>query len=125
MASRNVLVDTSIIIEHLRKLHKNQSVLYKLETGHLLYSSTVVAFELWAGAAQFSKQQEVQELLRLFTVLPFTLEISEQAAQIYRDLRNRTQVIEIRDVFIAATAVVYELPLVTLNVWNLIAICVF
>jgi tRNA(fMet)-specific endonuclease VapC len=84
-------------------------MLYRLETGHILYTSTVVAFELWAGAVQVSKQQEVQELLRLFTILPFHLEIAEQAATIYRDLRNRNQVIEIRDVFIAATAVVYEM----------------
>ncbi len=116
MGHRKVLVDTSIIIEHLRKQQKSQSLLFRLENRQILYTSTVVAFELWAGATPFSKQQEVQELLKLFTILPFHLEIAKQAANIYRDLKGKNQVIEIRDVFIAATAMVYELPLATLNV---------
>ena len=48
-------------------------------------------------------------------VLPFTDAVSIKAAQIYHQLRLSNQMIEFRDILIAATCIVNELPIVTLN----------
>ena len=49
------------------------------------------------------------------SILPFTDAVSIQAAQIYHRLRLSNQMIEFRDIFIAATCIVNELPIATLN----------
>ncbi len=48
-------------------------------------------------------------------VLPFSNEIALKAAEIYHNLKGRNKLIEFRDIFIAATCIVNELPIVTLN----------
>jgi len=37
------------------------------------------------------------------------------AAEVYHDLRKRNKMIEFRDLFIAATAIAHDLPVLTLN----------
>lgn len=50
-----------------------------------------------------------------FQLLPFTDEAAIKAAQIYRQLKKDSLLIEFRDIFIAATCIVNDLPLITLN----------
>ena len=70
MEPGNLLIDTSIIIDHLRKKNKRKSQYYKIfGTG-----------------------------------------------EIYLSLKSENKLIEIKDLFIAATALSHSLPLMTLNV---------
>lgn len=62
-----------------------------------------------------SKDKDVKMLTEDLSVLPFTDAVSIQAAQIYHRLRLSNQMIEFRDIFIAATCIVNELPIATLN----------
>lgn len=115
MATSSVLIDTSIIIEHLRKQNKSKSILYNIVNGHDLYLSTMVEFELYIGATDPQKRREIQEVLAWCIVLPLTSDVAQSAATIYQQLRTKNQLIEIRDILIAATALVHNLPLMTLN----------
>lgn len=63
MATPSVLIDTSIIIEHLRKQNKPKSILYNIVNRYDLYLSTVAEFELYIGATDLQKRREVQEVL--------------------------------------------------------------
>ncbi|MBX6422010.1 type II toxin-antitoxin system VapC family toxin [Thermosulfurimonas sp. F29] len=47
--------------------------------------------------------------------IPFTQEIAKRSAEIYKRLKANNQLIEFRDIFIGATALEMELPLITLN----------
>lgn len=58
---------------------------------------------------------EVSVLAQELTILPFDSVAAEKAAEIYLDLRHRGMMIEFRDIFIAATALVHNLPIKTLN----------
>lgn len=49
------------------------------------------------------------------SILPFDDTVAQRAAEIYHDLRKRNQLIEFRDIFIAATCLVHGLPIATLN----------
>lgn len=116
MATSHLLIDTSIFIEHLRKQNRQKSILYNIVGDYLLYTSTVVEFELYTGAIDNQKRYDVQALLSWSTVLPLTSDIAQRAAAIYRQLRADNQLIEMRDILIAATALNHSLPLMTLNV---------
>jgi predicted nucleic acid-binding protein len=115
MDRSRVLIDTSIIIEHLRKQNRRRSILYRVVGAYDLFTSTVVEFELYAGAADAQKQHDVQEILNWCTLLPFTSDVAVAAGTIYRNLRATNHLIEIRDILIAATALTSGLPLMTLN----------
>jgi tRNA(fMet)-specific endonuclease VapC len=48
-------------------------------------------------------------------ILPFTKPVAEKSAEIYHSLRLKNKMIEFRDIFIAATAIVHDLPILTHN----------
>jgi len=47
--------------------------------------------------------------------LPLTSIVADQAATIYQLLKSKNQLIEMRDIFIAAMALVEDLPILTRN----------
>lgn len=61
------------------------------------------------------KEADVLAITESFTILPFTDSVAQKAAEIYHKLRLNNQMIEFRDIFIAATCIVNELPIITLN----------
>ena len=50
MGNQNVMIDTSIIIDHLRKKNKKKSILFKIVDLYNFHLSIIVEFELFAGA---------------------------------------------------------------------------
>jgi tRNA(fMet)-specific endonuclease VapC len=67
------------------------------------------------GANTLEKQNDIKLITDDIQVLPFTDEIAIKAAQLYHQLKQQNLMIEFRDIFIAATCLVTDLPLVTLN----------
>ncbi len=115
MESSELLIDTSIIIEHLRKTDKRRSILFNLPEKTSLFVSSVTMFELLAGATDTAKQKDVHTILDGIAVLPFDVASAEEAGKLYRELNATNRLIEIRDIFIAATARANGLPIMTLN----------
>ncbi len=115
MAHPHIVIDTSIIIDHLRKRNKRKSILFDIVDGSVLYTPTIVEFELFAGAIDAGKRQDIHFVLQFCTVLPLTSEIVQHAARLYQMLKQENQVIDIRDLFIASTAILSAYPLMTLN----------
>ena len=58
---------------------------------------------------------DIKLVISNVAVLPFSNEVALKAAEIYHSLRKKNKVIEFRDIFIAATCLVNELSIVTLN----------
>lgn len=110
-----MVIDTTLFIEHLRAKDKTQTTLFKLSSTELRYVSTVTVYELFAGATDASKLASVQSELQGILILPFTTEAAEKSGEIYRDLRSRGLMIEFTDIFIAASALINNLPIKTLN----------
>jgi predicted nucleic acid-binding protein len=71
---------------------------------------------LFSGATDPQKWNDVSFLLAPMAELPFYDQITLEAARIFQHLRKNGKMIEFRDIFIAATAIVNNLPLITLNV---------
>ena len=110
-----MVADTGIFIEHLRAKDKLSTTLYKISENTGIYVSAVTVYELYMGATTKDKEKDVLVITGNFTVLPFTDTVAQKAAERYHKLRLSNQMIEFRDIFIAATCIVHELPLVTLN----------
>ena len=114
MEDRRVLVDTSILIDFFRKKNKKNSILYKIQQNHEIYASTITEFEFLSGV----KGERVLSLKHFFSkinLLSFHSSAAQRASSIYKDLKSKKQIIEFRDIFIAATAIANNLPISTLN----------
>lgn len=115
MANPRLLIDTSILIEHLRKKNRTKSILYNIVDHYDLYIATIIEFELFMGATDERKLHDIREVLTWCTSLPLTSAVAEQAGSIHQKLKVANQLIEVRDLLIGATAIVHDLPLMTLN----------
>lgn len=110
-----ILIDTSIIIDFLRQNDKPKTILYNLSRDkHKLYTSIITHTESYAGKSVWEKEDARLTLKTLFSsiqIISLEENISEKAGQISA-LYN----IDILDSIIAATAIIYKLKLVTLNI---------
>ena len=80
-----------------------------------LFVSSVTVFELLAGATDTTKQKDVHTLLDGVAILPFDMVSAAEAGKLYRELYVTNTLIEIRDIFIAATARANGLTIMALN----------
>jgi tRNA(fMet)-specific endonuclease VapC len=116
MENRRVLIDTSIVIEYLRSQNRKVSAFVKLFKDNDLCISAISIFELYNGATNESKKQDIEILCYEIENIDFDINTAKTASEIYRNLRSKNKIIEFRDILISATAIQYNLPIATLNV---------
>ena len=112
-----VVLDTNIIIEHLRQPKTKESTLIKLvkkKPKEVLAISIITIQELYEGKStkDQAKEQALLATISPLKILPYTYEVAQLAGEIARDL-NRA--IELADAAIAATAILSGAQLLTLN----------
>lgn len=110
-----MVVDTGIFIDHLRAKDKTITSLYGIFEREDLYLSSVTLYELMAGANSQTKKDDILLITSNFQVLEFSKAVAYRAAEIYQQLKKENQLIEFRDIFIAATSLVFDYPVLTLN----------
>ena len=109
------MVDPTILIDYFRKTDKNNSqVVSHFKNYDRLYISSVAEFEVINGATPEHVEFWNPMLLR-FTILDFDSKAARQATEIVRQLKTQRKSIDKPDLFIAATSVVHELTLDTIN----------
>lgn len=112
-----VILDTNIIIDHLRRIDKQNSYLehiVEIKSKKALSLSIISIQELYEGKSIAEKENEHYLLSTIspLTILPYTYEVAQLAGEI---ARNSKQKIELADAAIAATAIVNNAELYTLN----------
>ncbi|MCL5028491.1 MAG: type II toxin-antitoxin system VapC family toxin [Bacteroidetes bacterium] len=115
MEDRSIIIDTSILIEFLRSKNKYQTALWSLKENYFCYTTSVTVFELYCGAKTDVHTHDLEKLFRWLNILSFDEESAKLSSQIYRELKAKNQLIEYRDIFIAATAIKSGYTLATLN----------
>ena len=110
-----ICLDTSILIDFFRKEKKENSLFFRLTQQYRIFTVSVITdYEIFVGSNQ--EQQEFWEnFFSRIVVLPFDSASSQMAVQIFKDLKAKYKLIEIPDIFIAATAIQNNLPLATTN----------
>lgn len=116
MAKELVLVDTSILIDFFRKSDKSNSRLLKLVRKDFTYCiSAITEFEIYTGTTA-NQTDYWEDFLFRTQILAFDKEVARAAVDISKALKKQSKLIGMADIFIAATALHYGLPLATLNV---------
>jgi predicted nucleic acid-binding protein len=109
------LVDSDVLIAHLRGATAARDWLVKARTHGPLATSVVSIAEL-IGGMHSTERREVWRLLAAFRVEPATEIIARRAGDMMRRYRRNHNKIGLGDYLIAATADVKGLQLATLNV---------
>lgn len=115
MESSGMVVDTCIFIDFLSAKDKTKTALFQIPDDVQIYISSVTLYELLMGANTPGKVNDIRILTEDIPILPFNDEVATKAAEIYHQLRQANTMIEFRDIFIAATCMVNNLPAKTLN----------
>ena len=116
MENRRILVDTSVIIEFLRKDKKEKSWLWKIKETSVCFISSITLFELLSGAKTDKQVEDIDKITKWIESIYFDDEIAMVAASMFKNLKRNNQIIDYRDIFIAATAKFCNLKLATLNI---------
>jgi tRNA(fMet)-specific endonuclease VapC len=113
-----ICLDTNVLIAHKRAktVDKDKTFLYRLVTqSHQLAVSTITVYELLRGDNQ-DEDQYWQVMFNNMKILVFDYTCAGEAAKIYETLKKAGKLIEAEDIFIAATALRYQMPLATGNI---------
>lgn len=117
MAACRILVDSSLIIDYYRKAKKESCQLYKLFQGDArLFLSAITVYELLCGAKSPQLRQDTEDIISLFDILEFGQNEAKIASSLYKQLKQKNQLIETADILIAATALGFSLEIATLNI---------
>ena len=116
MARRDAVLDSSIIIQHVRVGNKQNSFLARSELLFKHHLSVISIYETELGAYRSGRTSDIDTLQKSFIVLPLTKEIAMRAARLDIDLIRQNLQIGVKDTFIAATCLVHKVPLLTVNV---------
>jgi len=116
METKTILLDSSILIDHFRKLDKSKSILFKLSRYYQFCISTITVFELKVGLKTEQQKKDYRILVKEMEILPIDELCVENAVTVYHQLKKQNKLIELADLLIAATAISNSLPLLTLNI---------
>lgn len=108
-----VLIDTSILIRHFRSKQPHISVFRQAIRRYDLYLSAMTAYEIEFGAVRAGRLSDLEVILPYVEILPIDLEVAIKASELHATLISRNQDIGIKDILIAATCLVYDVPILT------------
>lgn len=113
-----VVIDTSVIIDHLRCLGRKRSVFDilsdKFAREEMAVSMPTIQ-ELYEGKSTLDSQrkEEMLAIVGSIEILPYSYDVAKNAGEIIRDLNSE---LEFADAAIAASCLVNDCELATLNI---------
>ena len=114
----DLIADTSLVIALEREANRNQNgpahAFLDTHAGDRFFITFTVAGELACGDSA-STRKEWMILCRPYTILPWRKELSWHYGEVFRKLKKEGTPIGTNDLWIAATALGYGLPIVTNN----------
>jgi len=118
METNRVLIETTVIIEYLRTRHRATITNFEkaIATYDECFLSAITVYEVEFGAARAGRISDLTNVLPYVGILPIDRTVAEHAARIHADLVALNREIGVKDVFIAATSMVNELPILTYNI---------
>jgi len=110
-----VLCDTCVLIDFING--RSQQIAKLHGQGILIFINPVIELELLQGARNKTEMQRLEDMLAMFYCLDMPPEIFQVARQLIKHY-SLSHGLRLADALIAATALVYELELLTINQKN-------
>jgi len=115
-----ICLDTNVVIEYLKN-KKSASAQFILSARNKvkLCITSINLYELFFGPMYAGYDQEIEDIKSFILwvrVLPFDERAAEIAANIDSTLHKKGKRIDLRDIFIAATCIVFDAKIITYNV---------
>lgn len=110
-----MVVDTNVFIKHLRASNKSETILSRLSKQEQIFITSITLFELLIGATNPKKKEDVDKLTNGISVLTLDEKSAKIASEIYLNLKSKNQIVEFRDIFIAAICLKNGHTIKTLN----------
>ena len=114
---RSLILETTFLIDLEREHHHAAgaaAAFLEANDDARLYLPFIVAGEIAAGTS-LSKRDRWESFLAPLYVLPSTPDVSWEYGRAYRYLKDNGRLIGSNDLWIAATALAYKMPVVTRN----------
>lgn len=108
------IVDTDILIDAGRGISEAVACLQGIEQHSSLAASVVTQMELFIGCRNKAELQMIEGFLQRFQLLKLTEQVSDGAVDLLRQYRLSRGLL-IADALIAATALVFDAPLISKN----------
>ncbi|MEI6221546.1 MAG: PIN domain-containing protein [bacterium] len=113
---KGFLIDTTLLVDVLRSHKESITYLSKcLDNKQKLTICALSAYELFKAPITIAEENKIIGLFGLFETIDFTFPIAELAGILYRKYRKQGRTPTVPDLFIAATALLHELTLITSN----------
>jgi predicted nucleic acid-binding protein len=116
---RALILETTFLMdlerEHTRGTPARAMAFLEAHPDANLYLPFVVPGELAAGLSM-ARREQWEAFIAPFYLLPHTADVSWEFGRTYRHLLGTGQLIGTNDLWIAATALAYDMPVVTANV---------
>ncbi len=110
-----VIVDTSVIIGHLRGNPKATRFLERRAATGPIYAPALVLWELWLGATTPQRRSALQAALRQTIPDPLTPAMAQLAAELQQARRQQGRELPTFDLLIASHALFHGMPIATLD----------
>lgn len=114
MAVPRYLLDTGVLIRHLRGRRDVVRFLRGLGRKKRVAVSAVAHLELFVGAHP-QEDFGTRKFLSRFQTIPIDADVGQRSGQLVRQQRAKGHTLTIPDAIVAATALQYNLTLVTFN----------
>lgn len=108
------VLDTGVIIFHLRNFRGVKERLLRLLAQGGLAVSAVTVVEVWQGMRS-GESERTRALFRGIEVVPLDALLAEKAGDLVRSQREQGYTMDLADAVIAATAMELGVPLLTTN----------
>ena len=109
-----ILIDTDVIIDHLRGFEDSKKLLKRVELGNFLtYFSAITEAELYSGQRMGSRSER-RKVDRLFKIM-HRIDVNEKVARKAGEIRRKYGV-ELPNAIIAASCFIVRAELVTRNI---------
>ncbi|MDA1316537.1 MAG: PIN domain-containing protein [bacterium] len=109
----NILIDTSILIEHLRTYIPGKKTILAgyIEKQYNLYFSLITVGEIYSGKSSPEHEEEIVKLFDMSSMTAIDYELLKSAGEI-----RRMTHISLIDAIVATTALALDIPVATLNI---------
>ena len=108
---QKICLDTDICIEIIKE-EENMGIKLSEYVSDKVYVSSVSVFELFLRSFNL---HEIENFMIDVEILDFDGVIAKKASEIYKDLRKEGKIVDFRDIFIAASCIINNCGLLTLN----------